>query len=116
MAFSNIPHVIDDIGQNNQGRFPIDKSNSESKLSQNTAINSSVNKAMEAMEKETKPLDDGVGEASNNEDHEQMHWMMNKHLGESMLFSNDDLVLINNPGIVDFLEAYSLDLMSHYYL
>ncbi|XP_048322518.2 transcription factor WER [Ziziphus jujuba] len=110
---AKIPQVIDDDDDENQpARFPIDNSNS--KLSPNISTNSSFNKSVGAMEKKAKPLDDGVGKASNNyEDHEQVPWMVNKHLCESILFSNDDLMLINNPGFVDFLDAYYLDLTSH---
>lgn len=101
---SQTPHQ----NQYQQGPGALSGDNSNIKLSQgNNVTDSTVGAIKVVPQSQTQPFINGANEASNVE--ALTPWMMSKQLGESLLPSNLDHMLINSPSIVDFLDAYSLD-------
>ncbi|KAF3431277.1 hypothetical protein FNV43_RR26007 [Rhamnella rubrinervis] len=108
---SKIPHHEDQQQQGAGAILSTNNSNSDLNFLMNNATNSSA-EAMEAvLENKTKEpalISDAV-------DHHHHHQASNEgtvdFVDESLLFSNDDYMLINSPCIVDFLDAFPVDLM-----
>lgn len=104
---SKLPHHEDQQQQGAGVALSTDNSNSKLNFLMNNATNSSVEAMEFALENKTKPA--FIHEAG---DHHQASNEETVDLSdESLLFSNDDYMLINSPCIVDFLDAFSLDLM-----